>query len=65
MSTLKHPRFTQKHYIAIAELLKDSYTEHPRNYYTIADVAIAFIRLFKPDNPKFDKDRFMDAIYKD
>jgi len=62
--------FTQKHYIAIAEALKevnprlDDFAEdkHPDTFDTFDKVVDVLTHLFKMDNEKFDEAKFIKAI---
>jgi len=48
--------FSRGHYEAIAEILKKSST--------VKEVVDSLITLFKADNPRFDSERFLDAVRK-
>lgn len=48
-----HEAFSRQHYQAIADILKTAQS--------VSDVRMAFVDLFKQDNPRFDTQRFLDA----
>ena len=47
--------FTQRHYVAIADLLKETGFDNPH-------LVEAFCKLFAEDNDKFKPERFKDAV---
>ena len=49
---------TKKHYVAIAETLRDA----PIDSAARAHVALALIKVFQADNPSFDPTRFAAAV---
>ena len=63
MRNYAKPMFQQRHYIAIAEMMRtvlDGNTK-PEHYNTCERVLKAHIRMFKADNHKFDSHRFLRA----
>jgi len=50
------PTFTQKHYKKVASFLRE---EVPQD--EAIEIALTLTRLFKRDNPKFSRDRFLRA----
>ena len=50
---------TKKHYIAIAHVLKTQLSNP--NVYSVEDVCRTLAHYFATDNPKFDRQRFLDA----
>lgn len=58
------PKFQQRHYIAIAEEIKDAKTSFDpvEPAYEGQRLIRNLIRMFERDNPKFDRDRFERAI---
>ena len=64
---LKYPMFTQKHYVAAAEVIADLPSGLDEPYWTMADtssreqIAKGFCELFESKNKKFDRNRFLDA----
>lgn len=56
--------FTQKHYIKIAETLKDGIrfisNEERTWHHKIVD---NFVQMFKNDNERFSIDKFISAVY--
>ena len=57
--------FTKEHYEKIAEILKENEKANPylctREFQS--KTVQSFVVLFKNDGKKFDKERFLDAIY--
>ena len=56
--------FTKKNYIKIAEVLKRNktalnYTER----ILFRKIVIDFVDMLEEDNPKFNVDKFLDAVY--
>jgi len=50
--------FSQRHYEAIAKVIKDhNVNDTECCYYVAADI----VEMFERDNPKFDRVRFLDA----
>ena len=47
--------FTQRHYVAIADLLKETGFDNPH-------LVEAFCKLFAKDNDRFKPERFKDAV---
>ncbi|MCK5016379.1 MAG: hypothetical protein KAS32_04830 [Candidatus Peribacteraceae bacterium] len=61
---------SKKHYIKIAEILKNgNYSAIPYHNQTagevIHDVILDFIEYFEQDNPAFDVDKFNRIVYGD
>lgn len=56
---VKTPRFQQRHYEAIAEVMAKSALE--TNAYAIATCAKQFAAMLKADNPKFNPSKFYNA----
>ena len=56
--------FTQQHYIAVAKVLKKTVgvIGGTRISSLRSRIVLDFVELFK-ENPKFDKEKFLDAIY--
>lgn len=56
--------FTQQHYIEIAKVLGKSLGlwTHSEGTRVRSQIVLNFIELFR-ENPKFDKEKFLDAIY--
>ena len=52
--------FTQKHYVAIAETIRDAMDSTERSV-VVASLAERFARRFAADNDKFDRARFLKA----
>lgn len=63
------PRYAKRHYEDVAEILAKGRLvrlPYPDNYYNDPNrgAVVRFIELFSRDNPRFNKDRFLEAIYK-
>lgn len=62
---------SQKHYAQVAELIKDAYGEHfdtelsPQYVqgWLTSYMASGLASLFELDNPRFDRDKFMEACF--
>jgi len=52
---------TRKDYVIAAEILNQAYPENPD---LVFDLANDFADYFAKDNPRFDRNRFFDAIEK-
>ena len=61
------PKFQQRHYVAIAEVLKDhfDFSRYDEGSVDAANLRLLdrFLVFFKEDNPHFDPDRFTEAIW--
>lgn len=54
---------SRKHYRAVAEILWTQRTEEMRKAeYVVDDIAARLVSYFRADNPRFDTERFMDAV---
>lgn len=53
---------TKKDYIKLAKVLKDSISEEGDGL-ELDRLVIRIADMFKEDNPRFDYDRFHDAVY--
>ena len=53
---------TRKDYIITAEILNSAM---PYNAELVLDMAEEFAAYFKKDNPRFDRNRFFDAVEKE
>jgi len=58
----KKPLFTKKHYMAIAELLRNTNDPEDRYNPTISMNGLSFF--FSEDNPNFDVGKFVEAVTK-
>ena len=62
------PKFSRRHYVAVAEVLNDAFTLY--NYDRSEAPAVLYILtdrmglMFAEDNPRFDLGRFCEAVYK-
>jgi len=54
--------FTKQHYKEIAKILNKWYLYPGR--IKITALVVDFVKFFKKDNPKFDKDKFKEECYK-
>lgn len=52
---------TKKDYVAIAEILSDYHPFDMENT-AVGDLFDALCKYFKQDNPRFDKEKFMEAV---
>jgi hypothetical protein len=52
---------TRKDYVIAAEILNQAYPENPD---LVFDLANDFADYFAKDNPRFDRNRFFDAVEK-
>ena len=61
-------KFTRRHYVAIARVLNQQYTQHPsgdaRHLDTLFYTIDSLVEMFEEDNPNFDYGRFMSAVKK-
>jgi hypothetical protein len=55
-------KFTKRHYIAIAEVLRWAYMLKYSDKPTVNNIISDFISLFREDNPKFNRKTFVKAI---
>lgn len=55
-------RFSQKHYIEIAKLLKSLNIEAQGCKVALCDVDKAFVKYFSEESAKFSADKFLKAI---
>jgi len=60
---MKTPRFTKKHYREIAGVLRK--VIDPRFEQCLVDkLSDELCRLFQADNPKFNKNKFLESIFR-
>jgi len=57
--------FTQRHYIKIAEVLKESVSimTDSEGSFIRSRIVQAFVVMLEKDSKKFDKNKFADAVY--
>ena len=57
--------FTKEHYIAVAKVLKKykRRSDTALHLWWLGTIVQDFVELFK-ENPKFDKERFLDEVYR-
>lgn len=57
--------FTRRHYIKIAEVLKErcKIITDSEGSFIRSGIIQAFVRMFEEDSKKFDAKKFLDAIY--
>jgi len=52
-------KFTSRHYIEVADILKDAYAKHEVSIATIEQ----FKNMFARDNGKFNRNKFDQAVF--
>lgn len=59
------PMFQRRHYEALASVVRTFKVRQPTNDHIAADILVDLLAdLFTSDNPNFDIDRFMLAVYR-
>ena len=54
---------TRKDYVAVAEILNRYLSNYPVEISDFKELVFDFADMFADDNPNFDEDRFMQAVY--
>lgn len=54
---------TRKDYVAVAEILNRHFSNYPVEISDFKELVFDFADMFADDNPNFDEDRFMQAVY--
>jgi hypothetical protein len=52
---------TRKHYQLLADMIRREYEVYENDAATLASVADTLATICKADNPRFDRDRFLEA----
>jgi hypothetical protein len=53
---------TRKHYRQVAEMLKREIETYEHDVKTVASIADSLATFFQADNPRFDRDKFLQAV---
>ena len=54
---------TRKDYVAVAEILNRYLSNYPVEISDFKELVFDFADMFADDNPNFNEDRFMQAVY--
>lgn len=54
---------TRKDYVATAKILKDFRDNYPTELVDFKYLVLDFADMFMEDNPNFNEDKFLEAIY--
>jgi hypothetical protein len=54
---------TRKDYVAVAEILNRHFSNYPVEISDFKELVFDFADMFADDNPNFNEDRFMQAVY--
>jgi len=54
---------TRKDYVAVAEILNRHLSNYPVEISDFKELVFDFADMFADDNPNFNEDRFIEAVY--
>ena len=54
---------TRKDYVAVAEILNRHFSNYPVEISDFKELVFDFADMFADDNPNFNEDRFIEAVY--
>ena len=54
---------TRKDYVAVAEILNRHFSNYPVEISDFKELVFDFADMFADDNPNFNEDRFIQAVY--
>lgn len=55
---------TRKDYVATAEILNNFFENYPVEISDFKDLVFDFADMFAKDNPNFNEEKFIEAVYK-
>ena len=54
---------TRKDYVAVAEILNRHFSNYPVEISDFKELVFDFADMFADDNPNFNEDKFIEAVY--
>lgn len=60
----KTKMMTRKDYVKVAEILNNYYSTNPVEISEFKYMVMDFADMFSDDNPNFNEDKFLEAVYK-
>lgn len=59
------PGFSKQHYVEVAEILRWGFQDEKLTEGQMQYLVNSFSAMFAKDNPRFDRDRFKEAVWKE